>query len=136
EEIETLSAEEAARLGGRRVLVFRPAFGVATAWAYRALAARPENYMPADEAEARLAAWREGEARGTGAAWDGGALFNTLEIPVFAKYPALPTMIAWLRERHGLIARMSGSGSACFAVLPEGMDCGPVEATLREGFGP
>lgn len=131
EHIEALPASVAQSWSGRRVLVFRPAFGVATAWAYKALAARPEWYLPEHEAEARLAGWLR-----DGGGLDAAHLFNTLEAPVFAKYPALPAMIAWLGERHGLAARMSGSGSACFALLPDGTDAAPVEATIREGFGP
>ncbi|MFH1498540.1 MAG: 4-(cytidine 5'-diphospho)-2-C-methyl-D-erythritol kinase [Verrucomicrobiota bacterium] len=130
--IEPVPATVASTWGGRRVLVFRPAFGVATAWAYRALAARPDWYLPAEQAEASLARWFGDD----GGELSAGRLFNTLEAPVFAKYAALPAMLEWLRERHGLSARMSGSGSACFALLPDGLDTGPVEATIREGFGP
>lgn len=131
ERIDPVPTEVAAAWRGRRVLVLRPAFGVATAWAYRALAARPEWYLPEDKAEATLAEWFGG-----GGELAGERLFNTLEAPVFAKYVALPAMIAWLRERHGLGARMSGSGSACFALPPDGLDLAPVVATIREGFGP
>ncbi len=129
--IEPVPVEVAATWSGRRVLLFRPAFGVATAWAYRALAGRPADYMPSDQAEERLAAWWQ-----TGAKLDGNSLFNTLEIPVFAKYPALPAMIGLLRERHGLAVRMSGSGSACFAFIPEGLEIEAVQRSLAEGFGP
>ena len=130
ERIEELAAEEAARLRGRRVLIFKPGFGVATAWAYQALAARPEWYSDAAVHEAALVAWRA----------DAGApaerlLTNTLERPVFGKWVALPAMLGWLRERHGVEARMSGSGSACFTLLAEGQDEAPLIATIREGWG-
>lgn len=128
--IEPLGEAGAARLRGRRVLIFKPDFGVATAWAYQALAARPEWYADAAAEEARLAAWLA-----DGAAPLARLLGNTLERPVFAKWVALPAMLAWLRERHGLEARMSGSGSACFALLEEGADAGAITATIREGWG-
>lgn len=130
ERIETLVPEAAARLRGRRVLVFKPAFGVATAWAYQALAADPRGYAEAAVAEARLAAW------GADARVPVESLLeNSLERAVFAKWIALPAMLTWLRERHGVTARMSGSGSACFALLNPGQDAPALSATIREGWG-
>lgn len=130
ERVEELGEGAAARLRGRKLVVFKPGFGVATAWAYQALAATPGAYADAGAEEARLAAWMA----------DGGAkaealLLNTMERPVFAKWIALPAMLAWLRERHGLEGRMSGSGSACFAFLPEGAEVEAVRRTVREGWG-
>jgi 4-diphosphocytidyl-2-C-methyl-D-erythritol kinase len=130
ERVELLPKEAAGRLRGRKLVVFKPGFGVATAWAYQALAATPGAYADAGAEEARLAAWMAD--RGAKAE---GLLLNTMERPVFAKWIALPAMLAWLRERHGLEARMSGSGSACFAFLPEGADVAAVARTVREGWG-
>ncbi len=130
ERIEPLPEAAAARLRGRRILVFKPDFGVETPWAYRALAARPDWYDDAASAEQKLAAWLADPA-----APAESLLGNTLERPVFAKWLALPTLLAWLRERHGLAARMSGSGSACFAFLPAGMDAASPVATIREAWG-
>ncbi len=130
ERIEAMPAGAAGRLRGRRVLVFKPEFGVATAWAYQALAERPGWYADAGECEAALAAWCA-----DGAMPAERLLANTLERPVFAKWAALPAMLAWLRERHGVEARMSGSGSACFALLEPAQDEAPLIATIREGWG-
>lgn len=130
ERIEPLPADAAARLVGRRVLVFKPDFGVATAWAYQTLAARPGWYANAAAEEARLAAWIT-----DGAAPAEALLANTLERPVFAKWVALPTLLAWLRERHGVTARMSGSGSACFALLNADANESEPIATVREAWG-
>lgn len=130
ERIAPLPDEAAERLRGRRVLVFKPDFGVATAWAYQALAARPDWYADATAEEARLAAW----LADAGAAAE-TLLANTLERPVFAKWVALPTLLDWLRERHGVSARMSGSGSACFAPLGPETDVAALAATVREAWG-
>lgn len=129
ERIADLPPAAAARLRGRRVVVFMPGFGIATPWAYSRLAARGTDYVPAAEAEARLAAWLAGD----GPAED--LLANNLEAPAFAKHLALPVMLAWLRERHGLAPRMSGSGSACFALLGAADDADAVAATVRAGWG-
>lgn len=130
ERLDTLPDGAARRIAGRRVLVFKPEFGVSTPWAYQALAARPDWYASAEAEESRLAAWIADSA-----APAERLLINTLERPVFAKWVALPTMLAWLRERHGLDARMSGSGSACFALLQTDTDAAEAIATVREGWG-
>jgi 4-diphosphocytidyl-2-C-methyl-D-erythritol kinase len=126
-----LAAEAAARLRGRRVLVLKPAFGIGTPWAYAQLAANGEkNYLPAAEAEARLTGWVR-EAR----APDAALLFNSFERPVFRKFPALPVLLENLAGEFGLAPRLSGSGSACFAFLPDGLATGAVIARIREAWG-
>lgn len=129
ERIAPLAAAARARLTGRRALVFKPDFGIATAWAYRQIAARPGAYVPAAAAEAHVAAWLA----------DAGApaealLANNLETVAFAKHLALPTLLGQLRAR-GVVPRMSGSGSACFALLPAGADPAPLVAAVRAAWG-
>ncbi len=129
--VEPLPPAAARRLRGRRVLVFKPAFGIATPWAYgRLVAAAPGGYLPAAEAEARLARWiSDPEAPAE------SMLFNNLEAPAFGKFVALPVLLDELRARCGLAPRMSGSGSACFALLPEHADPEPAVATIRAAWG-
>jgi len=86
--------------------------------------------LPAAEAEARVAAWI-----GDPAAPLETLLYNNMEGPAFAKYLALPVLLEQLRSRFGLIARMSGSGSACFALLGPDTDAGPILAAIREAWG-
>jgi 4-diphosphocytidyl-2-C-methyl-D-erythritol kinase len=132
ERVTALPAGVAARLRGRRVLVFKPGFGIPTPWAFGRLAAvAPAGYLPAAEAEARLAAWIDDPSAPLE-----NLLFNNLEAPAFAKYLALPTLLKQLRARFGLAARMSGSGSACFAPLGEQADAVPILAAIREAWGP
>ena len=129
--IEPVATGAAARLRGRRVLVFKPGFGIATPWSYAQLAAgAPSSYLPADEAEARVAAWLSAPA-----APAEELLFNNMEPPAFAKYIALPVLCAALEQRFGLKSRMSGSGSACFALLAEGTDAAPIVTAIREAWG-
>lgn len=130
EHVEPLGEKARVRVSGRRVLIFKPRFGIDTAWAYRRLAAEaPGSYLPAEAAEAKLAAWTESKAPVE------ALLFNNMEAPAFWKYVALPVAMERLRDGHGLSPRMSGSGSACFAFLPEGTDAAGVVRTLRELWG-
>jgi len=134
ERIELLAAAGASRLRGRRVLIFKPGFGVGTPWAYAQLAAGGEkNYLPAAGAEARLADWLRDESAPAEA-----LLFNSFERPVFRKFPALPVLLDALAGEFGLAAHMSGSGSACFALLPGGgvAAAGAPAARIRTAWGP
>ncbi len=131
ERIEALPDLAARRLRGRAVLIFKPGFGVGTAWAYGRMAAgAPRSYLPAPAAERRLGAWIEGGADA------GDLLFNNLEPAVFRKFIALPVLVGCLRRRFGLAAGMSGSGSACFALLAPGSPVPEIVAAIRESWGP
>jgi 4-diphosphocytidyl-2-C-methyl-D-erythritol kinase len=129
ERVENLPAATAARVSGRRVLVFKPSFGIATPWAYGRMIARGADYLPAGEAEARLAAWSAGDATAE------ELLFNNMEPAAFEKFIALPVLLARLREEFGLAPRMSGSGSACFALLRD-EQAAAVIARVHECWGP
>ncbi len=131
ERIEALPASAAARLRGRRVLLFKPSFGISTPWAYGRMAAEaPAHYWPAAKAEARLAAWLGGPAPAE------ELLANNMEGVAFEKYLALPVLLAGLQRDFGIAARMSGSGSACFAVLRDDHATAPLVAAIRAAWGP
>ena len=131
ERITPLPADAVRRLSGRRVLIFKPGFGIATPWAYARLAAgAPGSYLPGAEAEARLADWLANPAAPAEA-----LLFNNMEPPAFTKFVALPVLLEQLRATFGLQSRMSGSGSACLALLPEGMETGAVITAIRSAWG-
>jgi 4-diphosphocytidyl-2-C-methyl-D-erythritol kinase len=130
EQIEALSEAEAGALRGRRLLLFKPAFSVSTAAAYAAMrAAAPAEYLPSGLAEERLAAWRAAPRTNP------LPLLNNMEGVVFRKHPALPALLGLLSERFALAPRMSGSGSACFAMLPDGFDPAPAIALIRSAWG-
>ncbi|WP_068713113.1 4-(cytidine 5'-diphospho)-2-C-methyl-D-erythritol kinase [Cephaloticoccus capnophilus] len=137
ERIEPLNEAAAKRLGGGSLFVCKPAFGVSTAWAYGEMATRAASveggdyYVAEAEAERLCGQWL---TSGVGAEQPLESLtFNNMESVVFRKYPALPVLAATFRERFGLILRMSGSGSACFAFLPkETRDAAANTALVRQ----
>ncbi len=131
ERIEPLPELAARRLRGRALLVFKPGFAVSTPWAYERMAAGvPQSYLPAPEAEQRLNAWIAGGADAE------DLLFNNLEPLVFRKYIALPVLLDHLRRRFSLAPMMSGSGSACFALLRSDSPVPDIVAAIREAWGP
>lgn len=131
EQIEVLPADVATRIRGRRLVVFKPFFGISTAWAYQQMASTPtERYVPAAWAEARLAAWRDTPAAGLEQ-----LIANNMESAAFAKFVALPTLLNQLRTQFQVAAGMSGSGSACYALLPENTPVEPIISSIRAAWG-
>lgn len=131
ERIEAAPEATRARLHGRRVLIFKPAFGVPTPWAYGRLAAdAAKNYLPGPAAEARLGRWV-----GDGSAPVEEVQFNSFEPEVFSKFVALPVLIEELRKRFGANPGMSGSGSACFLFLSENAPVLDLAAAIRSAWG-
>lgn len=129
--ISPLPDSAVSRLRGRRVLVFKPGFGIATSWSYGRLAAMaPGSYYPAAEAEARLQAWLADSAMAPDELH-----FNNMEVPAFAKFIALPALFSVLEQRFGLRPRMSGSGSACFIFVGENADLTSIQAVIRDSWG-
>src|SRR6478736_5716932 len=125
ERVELLPAQAGARLCGRLVLLFKPSFGISTPWAYQRMIARGSDYVPAAEAERRLAAWIGGKAPAE------ALLANNMEPAAFEKYLALPLMLQRLRHTFGVTAGMSGSGSACFALLEDAEEVAAVASLTR-----
>ena len=138
ERIERLAAESVRRLAGRRVLLFKPGFAISTAWAYGRMASASDQatkdrgpvYLPEAEAEKRLGAWQQGGAPAE------EILFNNMEGVAFEKFVALPVLLGRLREEFGLMPRMSGSGSACLALLGDDFVTAPLIGRIRQCWGP
>lgn len=130
ERVGLLPDAAARRLRGRRVLLFKPSFGIGTPWAYQRMVARGTDYLAAAAAERQLAVWLDGDAPAE------ELLFNNMEGVAFEKFVALPVLLARLRAEFGVAARMSGSGSACFALLAEDFAAAPLVARIRECWGP
>lgn len=130
ERVEALPPAAAANLRGRRFLLFKPAFGVSTAEAYGAMKRNaPRDYVSEAEAEARLRAWTDAPESAP------LPLFNNMERAVFRKHLALPALFEILRERCGLEAHKSGSGSACFAEISDATDVHAAARVVRECWG-
>ena len=112
ERITALDDELADRLRGRSAILFKPRFPINTAEAYKRLA-QGRFYSPVSESEEAISAWK----RST----------DNLPVPIndFQRLlgewmPTIPIVLERIRSHHGMDARLSGSGSACFA-FPEGI---------------
>ncbi len=131
ERIEALPDPATMRLSGRRLLIFKPSFGIQTAWAYRQMAAdAPAGYVSEATAEQRLTVWMQSPG-----ATAEDLVFNNMESVAFRKFIALPTLLDQLKWRFGLTVGMSGSGSACFALLAEKEDVSVIKSAIQEAWG-
>ncbi len=106
ERIKKLDTDLANRIASQSVILFKPAFSTPTGEAYKRLA-KGGFYRAMGDVEKDMRAWADGSEM-LPARW------NDFERLVEDWLPSLAVVLARLRNVHGLDARMSGSGSACF----------------------
>lgn len=125
----TESAREC--LSGQAILVFRPGFGIPTAWAYQQMKATGgKHYLNGDDCQGQLNDWIAHPD------FNNLPLLNNLQIVAFNKYLALPVLLDTLRTRFGLRCMMSGSGSSCFALPNADTDVEAVRQYVLGAWGP
>lgn len=128
EKITPVSAATARALAGRRVVMVKPPFGVPTPEAY-GLLAQANTYIQNTKAEECLQHWLSQPLA------DPAEMGNSLQGPVFAKYLALPVALEEVAAATGVVFRMTGSGSACFALCSDAKDVHLITAALRRCWG-
>jgi len=132
ERIEVLLDSVQSRIKGRRVVIYKPDFGISTAWAYKRMTELKDAYLPADKAEMLVNTWLDKPAAPLE-----DILYNNMQRPAFLKFPSLAVLADSLYSNYGLRVLMSGSGSACFALLPykDGPSDTEIIRTIRELLG-
>ena len=130
EKVQPLDSFPALR--GSAFLLVHPGFGVSTAWAYQQLARFPDALNGrAGRAERLVQLLQKSDAESAA-----NEFYNSLELPVFEKYPLLAVCRDFLREQGATIALMSGSGSTVFGIYPAGAPGKRAEREVRDKFGP
>lgn len=116
---------------GRRLLIFKPEFPISTPWAYSKIKEQGVVcYQTKAETEAFYKKWLADLEK------DGTILLNnTFERVVFEKYLAIPELLESLNQRFKLECSLSGSGSACFALLEEGHPVDAIRQVIQEAWG-
>ncbi|MCH2155545.1 MAG: 4-(cytidine 5'-diphospho)-2-C-methyl-D-erythritol kinase [Opitutales bacterium] len=115
-------------LHDQAVIIFKPSFAIETPWAYQKLA-QSNAHTPTKEAEA---AARLIELNAEYLFHTGG--HNDFETPIFEKYRIYAPLFSSLR-RLGVHPLLSGSGSACFCIIPKTIERNSVEAVIKAAFG-
>ncbi|SVA68770.1 uncharacterized protein METZ01_LOCUS121624, partial [marine metagenome] len=120
-----------AALDGKVLLLVRPGFGIPTPWAYQCLAKFPEAQNrplgQAYELAKRLANGSLAEA--------GDTFYNSLEAPVFDKFPLLNLIKKHALAKGAEAALMCGSGSTIFAICPDAATAQSIGKTTEAEFG-
>jgi 4-diphosphocytidyl-2-C-methyl-D-erythritol kinase len=108
-----------------------PGFGISTAWTYQALSKFPDarNGTPG-RAQRLIALLRSTDLRRAGAQF-----YNSLEVPVFKKYPLLALYQEFLRQHGAAATLMSGSGSTTFALTQDRTVAENLVVSFRRRFG-
>jgi len=118
-------------LAGKSLLLLRPGFGISTPWAYQRLAKFPEAKTrplgQADELARRLANGLLTKAA--------DAFYNSLEAPVFDKFPLLKLMKLHALANGAEAALMCGSGSTIFAICPDAATVQSLGRAIESEFG-
>ena len=117
-------------LEGVHILLVHPGFGVSTPWAYRNLARFPKDLNGERERAHRLV-----EALKTSLRVARLDFYNSLEAPVFEKFPLLAIFRDFFVECGSLVAMMSGSGSTTFALLEQQQKAEQLEEAFKGKFG-
>jgi 4-diphosphocytidyl-2-C-methyl-D-erythritol kinase len=120
-----------AALDGKALLLVRPGFGVPTPWAYQRLAKFPDAASrplgQADELARRLA---NGPLADTA-----GAFYNSLEAPVFDKFPLLKLLKEHALANGAEAALLCGSGSTVFAICSDTAAAKSLGQAIQSKFG-
>jgi len=118
-------------LNGLVLVLVHPGFGVSTPWAYRELAHHPEVLNGrAGRAGELIQQLQTPHSR----SW-GPLLFNSLEVPVFEKYPVLRLYVDCFLREGAQAALMSGSGSTVFAWFEDAAGAESGLTRFRSEFG-
>lgn len=110
-----------------KLLLFKPFGGVDTPWAYRKLRAG-RHYLDPVEAERRLGVCLSTLGRVC-------SFFNSFEVVVFEKMPGLGLLIESFRS-EGIACGLSGSGSACFAIVESNAKGDFIRERVGRSLGP
>jgi 4-diphosphocytidyl-2-C-methyl-D-erythritol kinase len=130
ERLDSVSLKVGNAITGLRLALFKPSFGINTAWAYRKLAEKaPSAYLEPNEAESRLASILSFPERPS----EYG--FNSFLDVVGKKYPAIPVLLDLLRQDHEGASFMSGSGSACAIFVRTDSELDQVRNTIHQTWG-
>ena len=118
-------------LDGKSLLLVRPGFGVPTPWAYQGLAkfprAKNRPLGQANELAKNLANSSLTEV--------GDAFYNSLEAPVFDKFPLLKLIKQYALANGAEAALLCGSGSTVFAICPEAETAQSLGQAIEAEFG-
>ena len=106
----------------------KPPFPVSTPFLFKKIDSVPLFTHP--DNDAMVKALEEGDIDKIA-----GLIYNVFDPVVAAEHPEIDEIKAIYASYGALGAQMTGSGSACFAIVPEGKDAEGLRKALKDRFG-
>ena len=123
---------EFSALDGKSLLLIRPRFGIPTPWAYNNLAQFPSaRNRPLGQAEELASELTNGNLIKSYKKF-----YNSLELPVFNKFPLIKLMKEYALNHGAESALMCGSGSTVFIICSNKNDSESLGESFKSNFGP
>lgn len=130
EKLEPLPTDVITKLSGVPILLFRPDYSISTAWAFSQFTKKGNQlFSSKSKIESKLKDWIENKNE------INDILYSDMERIVFDKYLDLPIVLKRIRSELNLSCQLSGSGSACFAILPKEFPRDSVIDYIRSALG-
>lgn len=123
--VEDLPDAAAKLISSFKLLIFKPEFSINTGWAYKRMREISSAYIPESQAEEILKNFIKNPIL------ENLPLVNNMQVPAFEKFPAIEAIISFVKEKYRVPALMSGSGSACFAIV-NSLDAETLSALKRD----
>lgn len=117
-----------------KLLIFKPSFSIETTWAYKQLKIH-QSYSTRNQAQGIIEAWVDTLQSDSLKKITQGHLYNDFENITFKKYLALPALLDTLKEKFQLPCLLSGSGSACFALISGENNTSEIVETIKQSWG-
>ena len=129
EKARSLTNKANERLHGRRLFLFKPPLGFSTAAVYAGLSERQDACSSRESADQKIGAWEKGEIG------IHECMSNDLESVVHDKYCFVRPLFETLTDYFGMRPMLSGSGSCCFAFVPDDCPVHKVVDCVKEAWG-
>jgi len=129
ENVRPLNKKASDHLVGKRLFLFKPPLGFSTGAIYAGLSKRKDAYSSKESAEKRIQALEENEISIS------DFISNDLEQVVLDKYCFIKPLFDLLFDHFGICPMLSGSGSCCFAFVPEECRLDKVIDCVNEAWG-
>jgi 4-diphosphocytidyl-2-C-methyl-D-erythritol kinase len=127
--LEEIDSSLCNQLNGRKIVLFRPEFGISTPWAFSWLKEHKEHYLNSDVAENRMKEWIQGRFE-----WN-SILYNNMEYAAISKYMPIRLILKKMRDELNFKALMSGSGSTCFCFYETEEEFSQIREQIVKYFG-
>jgi 4-diphosphocytidyl-2-C-methyl-D-erythritol kinase len=129
EKARPLSIKANNRLHGKRLFLFKPPLGFSTASVYAGLSERQDAYSSRESADQKIGAWEKDEIG------IHECMTNDLESVIMDKYCFVRPLFDTLSGHFGMVPMLSGSGSCCFAFVPDQCPVHKVIDCVKEAWG-